>query len=375
MARSSTGGSIRRREDLGRWEGRYTASDGRRRSVYGKTRDETQERLRAALTAADAGIRPVRGRETVGEYLESWLATSIEQRCRPRTVASYRETCRRYIVPAIATVPLTKLTPEQVARMLGRLTARGDLSPTTVRYVCSVLRIALGRALKQGKVMRNVATLVDAPAKATPEIRPLDVAQVGTFLASVAGDRLEALYTVAIATGLRQGELFALRWSDVDVEAGTLTVRHTLERGTCRLAEPKTRRARRTVRLGPTSLATLREHRRVQLEERVAAGRRWRDLDLVFATAIGSPLDSRNVTHGLQVKLAAAGLPRQRFHDLRHATATLLIEQGEDLGVVSRILGHADFRTTSDVYAHLTAKMTERAAERMDVIVAGRATG
>jgi integrase len=188
----------------------------------------------------------------------------------------------------------------------------------------------------------------------------------------VVDDRLAALYVLAIATGMRQGELLGLRWQDVDLDAGRLTIRHTLRLGTRELAEPKTERARRTLRLGADSLLALREHRRRQLGERLAAGRRWVDGDFVFTTSIGTPLDSRNVTKAFQRILAAAGLPHQRFHDLRHACATLLLEDGEELGVVSRILGHSHIATTADVYAHLTPAMLERSAARMDAILARR---
>jgi integrase len=197
--------------------------------------------------------------------------------------------------------------------------------------------------------------------------------QARLFLATVVDDRLGALYMLAIATGMRQGELLALRWQDVDLDGGRLTIRHTLRLGTRELAEPKTERARRTLRLGIDTLSALREHRRRQLEERLAAGRRWVDGDFVFATSIGTPLDSRNVTKAFQRTLARAGLAHQRFHDLRHACATLLLEHGEELGVVSRILGHSQIATTADVYAHLTPAMLERSAARTDEILAPRA--
>ncbi len=234
--------------------------------------------------------------------------------------------------------------------MIAGLSGRG-LSATTVRYAHAVLRIALGRALKSGRVVRNVATLVDAPARASREIRPLTAEQVGTFLANVDGDRLAALYVTALGTGLRQGELLGLRWQDVDLDAGTLTVRHSLALRSRQLVEPKTERSRRTLRLGSQVLGALREQRRDQLGERLAAGPRWADLDYVFATPAGQPLDSSNVLHAFQRTLARIGLPRQRFHDLRHACATLLLEQGEELGVVSKVLGHATVGTTADVYA------------------------
>jgi integrase len=360
---------IRQHPARGLWEARYVGADGRKHSLYAKTRAAAQERLRAALTAADNGVAPADNRTTVAAYLETWLDTTVAVRVRPRTADSYRDTVRRYIVPSIGRVSLAKLTPEHVAGMVKSLQARGDLSPTTVRYALTVLRIALGRAAKTGRVVRNVAALVDAPAKADHQLRPLSVEQVAAFLDAVDGDRLRAMYVAAIGLGLRQGELLALRWSDIDLDAGTITVRHTLNPVTMTLAEPKTERARRTLRIPSEVHEALREHRHSQVEERLAAGSRWADLDYVFATRRGRPLMARNVLRALHEQLQRAGLPRQRFHDLRHAYATLLLEDGEELGVISRTLGHANITTTANIYAHLTPAMLERTAARMDGIL------
>jgi site-specific recombinase XerC len=171
--------SSRRHRGIAWFDTSSEDADGRKHSVYAKTKREAQERLRAAQTAADQGIRPVGLQLTVAAFLEDWLSTSVAPRLRPRTVESYRETVYRYITPAIGRTALAKLEPEHVARMLAALTAPGDLSPTTVRYVYSVLRIALGRALKSGRVVRNVATLVDPPAKIRHEPRPLTAEQAG----------------------------------------------------------------------------------------------------------------------------------------------------------------------------------------------------
>ncbi|MFI5041366.1 MAG: tyrosine-type recombinase/integrase [Acidimicrobiales bacterium] len=252
--------------------------------------------------------------------------------------------------------------PDDIQAMVADLTRRGTLSPTTVRYAYSVLRIALGRAEKMGRVTYNAATKIDPPSKATREMHPLSVDEARTFLGSLEGDRFAALYVVAIATGLRQGELLALRWSDIDLEAGTLTVSHTLQRGTRTLAEPKTARSRRSIVLPAMARDALLEHRRGQRVARIDG--------LVFATSAGTALDTRKVTRAFQARLAVIGLPRQRFHDLRHAFATMQIEAGEDIAVVSRILGHSNLSTTADVYAHLTPVMQRRSADRMDRLLA-----
>ncbi len=381
MTRRGAGeGSIRTRPD-GRLEARYTGSDGRRHYIMGRDHKNLQAKLRDALRDAAQGIQPVSQQLTLAAWLETWLATSVRPRLRPRTIESYEMVVKLYLAPApLGRTPVAKLTPAAVQAALTALAARSGpggrhLSPTTVRYVYSVLRIALGRALKAGVVHRNVATLLDPPRKATVERHPLTADQIGTFLGSVDGDRQRALYVAAIGLGMRQGELLALRWSDIDLEAGTVSIRHTLQRGTRTLAAPKTERARRTLRLGVEVSTALRDHRRRQLEERIAAAKRWKDEDYVFTTPAGRPLDTKHVTADFQVALAAVGLPHQRFHDLRHACATQLIEQGEELAVVSKILGHSDLGTTADVYAHLTPAMAQRVADRMDGVLRRRSAG
>lgn len=328
------------------WEGRFTGADGRRHSVYAKTRREAVERLRTRLTAAEQGIRPS-GRMTVGAWLREWLDTSVNARNRPSTAASYRAVVTRYLVPAFGSRPVGKLEPGDVQRLLDRMTAKG-LSPATVRGTHAVLRIALARAVKNGYVIRNVAKLVDPPKLSRPEPKPLNRDEVGKLIAALEDHRWRALYVAALGTGLRQGELLRLTWGDVDLDAGTLTVR----------GQTKTAGSRRSLRLPLPVTAALRRLPRVTPS-------------LVFCTRTGKPLDPRNVTRELQEVLAAAGLPRQRFHDLRHAFATLQLDAGADLFEVSRALGHASIATTANVYAHWTSSMAERTAERMSEILSG----
>jgi integrase len=216
--------------------------------------------------------------------------------------------------------------------------------------------------LKAGRIIRDVATLVDPPAKARSELHPMTLDQALHFLAATADDRSGPLYSLAIATGMRQGELLALRWRDVDLDGGWLAVRPTLQQRVRKLAATKTQRANRTLRLGEAAKAVLREHRRRQGTIDPDA--------FVFATRLGRPLHSSNVTKDLHAALARAGLPRQRFHDLRHLYATLMLEGGEELAVISRMLGHANITTTANVYAHLTREMHDRTAARMDAILA-----
>jgi integrase len=196
---------------------------------------------------------------------------------------------------------------------------------------------------------------VQAPSPKRPEIRPLTQDQANALLDTAAGDRLEALYRLAIMTGMRQGELLGLQWADVDWNASRLEVRHTLVRlkGEWTLAEPKSGRSQRSIKLAPTVLQALRSHRAGQNAERLAIGRAWQDRDLVFTHEDGSPLDARALARHLRKLLATAGLPRSRFHDLRHTAGTSLIADGIPLVMVKDLLGHSTIAITADIYSHV----------------------
>ena len=360
-------GTVRKRPN-GKWEARYYGSDGRQHSITMPTQNAAIAALRAAHEASAAQLPPPDRTLTVSGWLDEWLITSVRPRLRRSTVASYSETCDRYIRPAIGRIQLSKLGPPDIARMLASLSARADLSPTTVRYSYVVLRIALGRAVKAGRAARNAALFVDPPAKARHDLRPLSVGELGTFRSAIAGHPLEALFLTAIGTGLRQGELLALRWEDVDLQAGMLAVRHTLDRESGALADPKTERSRRTLKLPlPVTAALLRLRARQDTER--AAAHVWSSAGFVFSNATGGPLNSWVVTRRLHAVLTSAGIRRQRFHDLRHAFATLQLEAGAELFEVSRALGHTDIGTTANVYAHFTEAMADRMADRMTGIL------
>lgn len=380
--RGAREGSIAQRKD-GRWQGRvhlgYEGGKRIRKHYYGASREEVAAKLTRALAEHQRGIAPVRDeRQTVGSFVERWLVESVRPTVRPRTFESYELIVRLHIVPRLGGIPIARLAPQDVQSLLVAKLAAG-LSPRSVQYVHAVLRRALGQAYRWGIVARNVATLVDAPRVARAEVRPLTPAEARRFLDAIRGDRLEALYTVALALGLRQGEALGLRWTDVDLEAGTLTVNRSLQRvprvlrdataGRLVLVEPKTARSRRTIAMPAIVAAALRAHRTRQLEERLLAGSRWTEAGLVFTSTIGTPLDSRNVTHGFQRVLAGAGLPRQRFHDLRHACASFLLAQGVPARVVMEVLGHAQIGMTLGVYGHLLPTMQAEAAGRMDALL------
>lgn len=351
----------------GSWRGAITLSNGKRKYFRGKTRAAVAKKITSALADLDKGL-PITTNErlTVAGYLERWLAEIVKPKRRASTYRGYNVNVRRHIVPALGSVPLTKLTPLQVQRLLNDLERTG-LSARTAQYVHATLRVALKQALRWGLVVRNVATLVDAPVLNRAEVQPLTPETAKQLLAAVAGDRLQALYSVAMALGLRRGEALGLRWEDVDLEQRRqLHIRVQLQRVTgqgLQLVDVKTASSRRVLDLPDPIVVALIAHRERQRFERRAAG--WQEHGLVFTTTIGTPIETGNLWRSYHRLLAQAGLPSARFHDLRHTAASLLLAQGCELWEVSRILGHSGLQITSDTYAHLYPQARRAAADRM----------
>ena len=388
--RGNREGSIFQRAD-GRWCAVVSLGwqNGRRarKYVYGATQAEIVERLTVARKAAKDGVLVLDERQTVAQYLKHWLQHCARPKVRPSTFRRYSDIVRLHIEPELGPTRLSKLTPQQVQTFLnrkcgsasasrakvGRPTPRG-LSPRTVRHCHAVLRVALGQALRWGLLTRNVATLVDPPRTTHTEVQPFSPDEARRFLVAVEGNRLEALYTVALACGLRQGEALGLRWQDIDLDAGSLRVCHALQRveGTLTLVEPKTARSRRTVALPTIVVKALRAHRARQLEERLLAGRRWQEAGFVFTSTIGTPLDARNVQDAFKAVLTSAELRPQRFHDLRHGAASLLLAQGVQPRGVMEILGHSQIGITLNLYSHVMPELLREAADKMDAVLAPR---
>ncbi|HEV2092472.1 MAG TPA: site-specific integrase, partial [Rubrobacter sp.] len=245
------------------------------------------------------------------------------------------------------------------------------LSPRSVRYVHVTLHKALKQAVLDGLLPRNVTEAVKPPQINREEMNPLTPDQAKTLLeaAHAESERLEALYVLAVTTGLRQGELLGLKWDDVDLEAGMLQVRRTLTtaKGGPVLSAPKTRGSRRSVKLSQTASDALGSHLERQLAEIDRVGSLWQENGLIFASEVGDPLDRRYVTtHRFKPLLKRAGLPQVRFHDLRHTCATLLLSKNVNPKVVSEMLGHASIAITLDTYSHVLPDMQDSAARAME---------
>jgi integrase len=368
-------GSIYPRKD-GRWAGSVHIGyeDGKRirKHVMGRTRNEVKDKLAVLMRAHDEK-RPIPDqRAKLGSFLRRWLDEVAKPTLRPSTYRSYNSILKNRLEPCLGHIAIAKLTAAEVQAFLNSRSAKG-LSPRRVQYIHAVLRRALGTAERWGVVSRNVAKLVDVPRGRQREMTPLTPEQARALIEASAADRHRALWITALGTGLRQGELLALRWDDIDLDGSVLRVRHSLATvdGVLTLQEPKTERSRRTVVMPESVVVALRAHRTRQLMDRLAAGATWVDSGHVFATMIGRPHHAATITRCFQDALDRAGLPDVRFHDLRHSAATFLLAQGMTLEDVKLLLGHSSIVLTSNTYGHVLEQRQRQVAQAMQAVLGG----
>lgn len=369
--RGSGEGSVYLRSD-----GRWTASveldpiggKRRRKVLYAPTKAELLRKLRAAQDRRDAGRPILDGRRTTGDFLAYWVEEILPGTVTDNTLQGYRAVVRRDITPYVGHVVLSQLRPEHVHVMMRTLERERGLGPRTVTYARAVLRRALRLAERWDMVSCNAAALVDPPRQRRRQPDHLCLDDVRTILASASGDRLGALYVLAVTCGLRRGEALALLWEDVDLAVGVVHVRAGLKRiaghGLVR-DEPKTARSRRTVPLPSVTADLLRVHRRRSREEALARGSGSSPRDYVFTSTYGTPIDPSNLTGLWHEFCEQVGLPRIRLHALRHTAATLLLSQGVPLAVISKTLGHAGLAITADIYADVVPELQRDAADAM----------
>jgi integrase len=346
----------------------YTANGPKRRYLSGKRREDVSDKLIEALGSRAQGLVFDSGNLTVGAYLERWLKDSVEGTVRTSTYEVHRHMVEPHIIPALGRLKLKDLSAMHV-RSLYREKLDSGLSAATVRKIHSVLRKALKQAMLDGLIPRNVCEAVKPPKVEHREIEPLDQAQTKVLLEAAREDRLEALYVLAVHTGMREGELLGLRWGAVDLEGGVLRLRRALVRegGRVRLGDLKTARSRRSVRLTRTAVDALRGHLERQLMEMERMGSPYQPGDLVFATERGTLINPSNLrSRSFKPLLKQAGLPDICFHDLRHTCATLLLSQGTHPNLVQELLGHATIAMTLDTYSHFLPSMGEQTVRAME---------
>jgi len=359
-------------------DGRWTAAvncgwkNGKRvrKQFYGMARKDVQDQLAKGLRDQQLGLPVALDRQTVGQFLAAWLEGTARPRLRARTFSDYKRIVDNHLTPAIGRHTLLTLGLSTSETWL-RAKSDAGMSPRRVRVIRAVLHTALDEAFKWGRVSRNVTDLVKAPRASRYQAITLDEKQARALLKAAKGHRLGAIFSVAMAVGLRLGEVLGLHWQDVDLTNKTLTVRQALQRieGKLDFVEPKSETSRRTIVLPEAAVTVLKQHGVRQKKERLKAGAKWQPSGLVFTSTIETALDDRNVRRAFMDVLTAANLPKMRIHDLRHTCATLLLAQGVHPKAVQSILGHAQISLTMDTYSTLLPSVSRQAADQMDVVL------
>jgi integrase len=409
--RGNRDGRPYQRSSDGKWVATVYMPDGKRKPVYGDTRKEAADKKKKVEDELAAGKPVTVGRtDTVADYLlKVWLAETLPQRVAagrlaPSTLDSYREKVELHIIPHLGKIKLVGLSTADIRRWLlvladkpsgkrrrklrpgeSKLPEPDKLSARSIAYIHAVLRKALNDAVDDEIIGKNVLLLVDAPSVDKKEFKPLTKEEAARFLVEAAHDRLWVFWLVLLALGLRKGEALGLRWSNIDFEAGTVKLEKSIQRlrtgekdevtGRRRgeLVEKglKTAASKATIAIPKTALQALAELRKTQTAKRLRA-KVWVDPDLVFCTSMGTPLEPRNVNRAWYALCERAGLRQAdddeglRIHDLRHACASFLFAEGNDVKTIQGVLRHARQSTTSDLYVHIFDEVKKKAANSMD---------
>ena len=377
--RANGEGNLRKRKD-GRWEGRYTAGrdpdTGKAiyKNVLGKTQAEARAKLKAAIEEAKGLDAAKAGRYTVGQWMEVWFEHYAKVKVRPSSHQTYRGYIDNHIKPNIGKLPLEKLTSLDLQKFYKKLLEKGrvdrlesrhqakGLSPKTVRNLHQIIASAMKLAKEQRLILADPTEGCALPRLEHREMQTLPVEQLQSFLREARDSGVFELYYLELATGLRRGELLGLKWEDIDLERGDLRVRRQIARINGEVVEAplKTKNAYRTLPLAEDTIGVLEAQRK-----------KTGDSPWVFPSPTGGPIFPDSVLHMLHRVLKRAGLPRIRFHDLRHTFATLALQNGVDVKTVSGMLGHFSAGFTLDTYAHVTTASQRQAVKTMGSVLSG----
>lgn len=348
------------------WVAQIPLGGGKKRIVgYYSTKQGAITAKNKALQEIELMRRVKNSRQTLAMYLEYWLEHVQKNAVKLSSYVGIRTILNRHIIPALGHIPIQKLTVRDVQQFYGGLQLK--LSKRYTKNIHNILHKALKDAVREDLLKENVCDRVTLPRLEVKERRSLTQSQAQQLLQAAKGSKLEVLVIVALTTGLRHGELRALRWSNVDLDRGELHVLrsalHLHGYGIIE-SEPKTKSSRRTVALHSFVVETLKEHRVDQLEQRLKAGSGWKNLDLVFPCRTGNYFSDSTLYRHFAKILSHAGLPPMHFHDLRHSAATILLAMGVNIKVVQEILGHSNISMTLGVYGHVLPGMQEEAMKK-----------
>jgi integrase len=359
-----------------RTNGSYRAQitlEGKRLSFTGKTIQECRAWIKQMVGQIDGGLSYQGASMTFGEYLEVWLRT-VRQNRRAKTYLSYRGIADRYILPAFGTVRLRDLQPYRIEQYLTTESEK-RVGDRTCQIIYAIMHACLETTVRKGLLGRNPLDAVEKPKVRHPKkIVTLQPEQIQQLLIAAEGNRDAVLYHLALTTGLREGEIIGLKWSDLDWERGRLKIQRQVQRIKGQglvFSEPKTQFGNRVIAVGPITLVKLREHRQQQKLEKAIIIHRWQENDLIFPTTIGTPRDPHNLLKCFKEILGKAGLPDMRFHDLRHTSVTLILNDiGAPIKEAQHRAGHTSPSTTINIYGgETTSKLDEVVARNLDELV------
>ncbi len=346
-----------------RWVAAISISPGKRKKFYFEKKQDALKKKNEALRELERGTLATGTQRKLGEYLVDWLENVHKSKLRIGTYINYKKLIG-YVVADLGDVWLQKLTPQRVQAFYSKKLDE-KLSSKVVHDIHGVLHLALDNAVRWGMVSRNVCDLVTPPRIVSREVVPLSVEQARILMKHVRGHRLEVLLAVAVVTGMRRGELLALRWSDIDFDRSRLLVLHSVDfiagYGYVE-GKPKTAAGRRVISLPAFLLDMLKQHQVRQLELRNAA-HDWEDRGLVFPNLRGGYLHPNHMGEMFRELLKDAGLPHIHFHDLRHSAASILLCMGVNVKVIQEMLGHSDISITLRTYSHLLPSMQQEIVE------------
>lgn len=362
-------GSITKRKD-----GMYMAQlsvEGKRVTKYFRTVREANSWRIETLHKIQCGLFYAGPKLTLAKYLDEWII-SRKDSIKQKTLLQYKSIIDLHIKPILGTKNINEIKPADIQALYNSKISSGT-GVRTVRLIHSVLHCALNHALKLGIIYRNPSDAIYKPKAIKNEMKILDENQVKSLLFAAKGKRLEALFKLAVTTGLREGEILGLKWSDLNWDTHQVNIQRQVQRvqkSGLVFSDPKTAAGRRMILLGPGTILSLKDHYKRQLFEREFMGNQWQDNDLIFPSTHGTPLDPSNLLGQFKELLREANIPNIRFHDLRHTAASLMLRQGISIKVVQERLGHSDAGMTLNVYSHTIPGMQKEAAEKMDEITA-----
>jgi len=362
-------GSVRQRSD-GTWEARCSIN-GRRKSFYGEKQSDVIKAMRAAQKSADDGTYFEPSKLSLSQWLDLWLAEYIAPSAKPLTLSTYKSRIDTHIKPALGKIKLTSLNSTQIQAFYNGLLRDKELSPKTIKNVHGILHKALEQALKLRHIGLNPANACTLPRIEKKEICPLSEQEISAFLCTIRNDEpLSDLLTVALFTGMREGEICGLPWDAVDFREGTITVKQQLCRekkkgGQYYIAPTKNDKIR-VLTAAPFVMEILWKVRQEQHKDHMAVGLAWENrYDLVFTNKIGHFIFPQTAYKRFKAVAEKIGRPDARFHDLRHTYAVTALQEGDDVKTVQQNLGHATASFTLDVYGHVSEKMKRESAARM----------